>query len=117
MFDNIPLFKNFVGNAAIYAYIHRKVDHYAGEFLDKVGERNLITCVEKGIWLTDRMAEEEKVRLKMMAMPYRNIVSVLDPPVVFTWLPERHIKLFRAIPNGEAWAVHQLQIIKDYLCS
>lgn len=117
MLDNFAIFKNFQGKVAIYAFLGRKVERYAGEFLDTIGPKNLITCIEQGIWLSDRIPEEEKIALKMKAMEYQKIIGELDPTLVYSWLPARHKTFFKSVPNGEAWAMQQLRIIKDYLCS
>lgn len=113
----MKIFQKFNPNAALWTFIGTKVTRYSEAFLDTVGEENILAAIKNGEWLTDKIPEEKKIELKMMAMQYAKIISELDPNIVYTWLPDKYITIFEATPNGKAWAIGQLQIIQNYICS
>ena len=115
--DLVSFIKNINGKAAISAYVGRKIHRYTETFLDEIGEKGLYILITQGINLADRIPEEKKLQLKMQALTYLNVISTLDPEIVYTWLPDKHRAFFESIPNGSDWAVDQLAQIKNYLIS
>ena len=111
------LFRNFNIQNAMSTFLGRKVSRYAGAFLDGIGEANLRQYIESGQRLIDGTPDEEKMRLKMLCMPYMNIVADLTPEQVYGWLPPKNVSFVESIPNGKAWTIKQLEIIKQFLVS
>jgi hypothetical protein len=107
--------KNFNGGVFFSELVGKKTGRFIGAFLNGIGADNLKKFVSEGIDLTDVFDEEAKANFKMMAMPYAKIISTLAPEVAYQWLPPEYLGFFKSLPNGKAWAIKQLGIIKDFL--
>ncbi len=93
----------------------RKLDAF---LTGRVGESALCTVIQKHLWLTDFIPEEEKQAWKASASKYLDIIAQYSNETVYDMMvPPKWKLIIEKQPGGKAWALAQLQIIRDFLNS